>query len=171
VVAAAIAAIRASPWQYRGLGTFVYDARQDVWVKETFGPVIRTPFSDLAVFRAAQAWSRWCTARSVRVDKTILAEALPGWLPAEILQRRGKVAYDGVWMRAYEKHGDHIAAVFERAAPMLEALGVSAQWLVRRARQLQAWQPVSDREVLALYAVAVWLLGRGIERPADVRLL
>lgn len=171
VVAAAIAATRASPWLDRGLGTFVYDARQDVWVKETFGPVIRTPFSDLAVFRAAQAWSRWCAARSERPDKTILAEALPGWLPAEILHRRGKVAYDGVWMRAYEKHGDHIAAVFERGAPMLEALGVSAQWLVRRARQLQAWQPVSDREVLALYAVSVWLLGRGIERPADVRLL
>ena len=171
VVAAAIAAIRSSPWLDRGLGTFVYDARQDVWVKETFGPVIRTPFADLAVFRAAQAWSRWCAARGVRPDKTILAEALPGWLPAQILERRGKVAYDGVWMRAYEKHGDHIAAVFERAAPMLEALGVSAKWLMRRTRQLQAWQPVSDREVLALYAIAFWLLVRGIERPTDVQFL
>lgn len=170
VVSAAIETIRHSPWQDRSLGTFVYDARQDVWVKETFGPTIRTPFSDLAVFRAAQAWSRWCAARGVRPDKRILAEALPGRLPPAILQRKGKVAYDGVWMRAYRKHGDHIAASFERSASVFEALGISTHWLLRRTRQLQSWQPVSDREVLALYALAVWLQVRGIERAADLRL-
>ena len=95
---------------------------------------------------------------------------MPGRLPPAILQRKGKVAYDGVWMRAYRKHGDHIAASFERSASVFEALGISTHWLLRRTRQLQSWQPVSDREVLALYALAVWLQVRGIERAADLRL-
>ncbi|MGE0807062.1 MAG: asparagine synthase-related protein [Burkholderiaceae bacterium] len=169
VVSAAIETIRRSRWQDRGLGTFVYDARQDVWVKENFGVTIRTPFSDLAVFRAAQAWSRWCAGRGMRPDKRILADALPGRLPPAILQRRGKVAYDGVWMRAYRRHGDHISGVFERSAAVFDALGISTHWLLRRTRQLQRWEPASDREVLALYALAVWLQARGIERAAELR--
>ena len=170
VVSAAIKTIHRSRWQDRGLGTFVYDARQDVWVKESFGVTIRTPFSDLAVFRAAQAWSRWCVERGMRPDKSILADALPGRLPQAILQRRGKVAYDGVWVRAYRRHGDHIADVFERSAAVFDALGISTRWLVRRTRQLQSWQQVSDREVLAVYALAVWLQARGIEQAEQIRL-
>jgi hypothetical protein len=34
---------------------------------------------------------------------------------------------------------------------------------------LGAWRDVSDREVLALYAVAVWLDAWGLERAADVQ--
>lgn len=169
VVSTAIEAIRRSRWRDRALGTFVYDARQDVWVKETFGVTIRTPFSDLAVFRAAQSWSRWCVERGTRPDKSILSDALPGRLPQAIVERRGKVAYDGVWVRAYRRHGDHIAEVFERSAAVFDALGISTRWLIRRTRQLQSWQQVSDREVLALYALAVWLQARGIERASELR--
>src|SRR5690606_15202963 len=58
----------------RRSATFVYDARQDVWIKETFGAVLRTPFTDLAVFRAAEAWTRCFPARGLRPDKHVLAD-------------------------------------------------------------------------------------------------
>lgn len=151
----------------RRAATFVYDARIDVWVKETFGAVQRSPFTDLAVFRAAEAWSRYCRARGGRPDKRVLADAAGDWLPDEVVNRRGKVAYDGVWMRAYAANLEPIATAFERVAGVLWRIGLSPAWLVRRAEALAAWRPVSDREVLAAYAIAVWLAAWGIERETD----
>lgn len=167
VVRRAISAIRDSPWTDRRLGTFVYDARADVRIKETFGTTMRTPFSDRAMFESALAWSHWCAKRGVRPDKSILAEAASDLLPEAILTRRGKVAYDGVWMRAYHRHGEHIARTFARAGDTLAHIGVSAGWLERRTRELAAWAPRSDREVLALYAVATWLDAWGLCRPRE----
>jgi len=152
----------------RRCATFVYDARQDVWIKETFGAVLRTPFTDLALFRAAEAWSRHCRTRSARPDKRVLADAAGDWLPPEVVDRQGKVAYDGVWMRAYAANLEPIAGAFERVSGVLEHIGLSPAWLVRRAEALAGWQSVSDREVLAAYAIAVWLAAWGIERVTDV---
>jgi asparagine synthetase B (glutamine-hydrolysing) len=160
---------RRSAWLHRGTGTFLYDARQDVWVKERFGATIRTPFTDLRIFRSAQLWSQWSRGHAVKPDKSILVNALRDRLPEAILEREGKAAYDGVWMRAYARHADHIAGAFDRAAATLEHLGVSASWLIRRVRLLGAWKAVSDREVLALYALVFWLLAWGWERPGDMR--
>lgn len=167
-VSSAIKDIRLPKWRDRLTATFVYDARQDVWIKETFGATIRTPFTDLAVFRAAQTWSRWCTSRNIRPDKTILIDALGNLLPDGVTQRKGKVAYDGVWMRGYAAHGDHIAETFERTADVLSHIGISPAWLLRRTHDLAAWRPVSDREILAAYAISVWLLSWGLERASDV---
>ncbi len=152
----------------RSLGTFVYDARPDVWVKETHGPALRTPFADLGVFRAALAWSHCCQARGVRPDKSILADAAHERLPQAVLQRKGKVAYDGVWMRGYLRHAEHIAGTFERAGSILAHIGVSPMWLQRRARELGEWHDKSDREVLAAYAIATWLESWGLRRAGDV---
>lgn len=155
-------------WRRRSTGCFVYDARQDVWVKETFGPTLRTPFSDNAVFRAALRWSRLCATQGRRPDKTILARALGDLLPDAVTGRKGKVAYDGVWMRAYATHGAHIGSTLDRVAGPLEHIGASPAWLLERTRRLADWAPVSDREVLAAYAVAAWLVSWGIERVSDV---
>jgi asparagine synthetase B (glutamine-hydrolysing) len=157
-----------SAWRQRHTGCFVYDARPDVWVKETFGPTLRTPFSDNAVFRAARAWSRHCAARGHRPDKTILARAVGDLLPNAVTGRKGKVAYDGVWMRAYSAHGEHIGTTLERVAGVLEHIGVDPAWLIRRTRQLAEWEPVSGREVLAAYSIAAWLVSWGVERVSDV---
>ena len=83
-------------------------------------------------------------------------------------QRRGKVAYDGVWMRAYRAQADHIAARFETVRDVLAHIGVDVDWLQRRARDLGTWQAKSDREMLALYAIAWWLGAWGIRRVSDV---
>ena len=101
--------------------------------------------------------------------KSILARALADLLPDAVTGRKGKVAYDGVWMRAYAVHGEHIARTIERSAPVLQHIGASPNWLLARVRRLAAWAPVSDREVLAAYAVAVWLVSWGLERVTDVR--
>lgn len=167
-VSDAMAEASRSPWMDRSLGTFVYDARPDVWVKETFGPTLRTPFSDLRMFRSALDWSLWCRTHGGRPDKSILAEAASDLLPRAVLERKGKVAYDGVWMRAYLRHADHIAATFERAGDVLSHVGISPQWLQRRVRDLGDWQPKSDREVLAAYAIANWLIAWDVRRPQDV---
>jgi hypothetical protein len=89
-------------------------------------------------------------------------------LPDAVVQRKGKVAYDGVWMRAYAVHGEHIARTLDRASAVLEHIGVSPAWLLRRVRQLAAWQPVSDREILGAYGLSAWLISWGIERVSDV---
>jgi asparagine synthetase B (glutamine-hydrolysing) len=156
-------------WRHRSSACFVYDARQDIWVKVTFGATIRTPFTDTAIFRAAQQWSRYSRARQVRPDKTILARALACMLPDAVLNRKGKVAYDGVWMRAYAAHVDHISHTIERTAAILTWIGISPEWLMRRVRQLGAWQQVGDREVLGAYAIAVWLLSWNLEDARDAR--
>jgi asparagine synthetase B (glutamine-hydrolysing) len=167
-ISRAIHEIRRSGFMERSLGTFVYDARSDVWVKETFGPTMRTPFADLAVFRSALAWSHWCKARGVRPNKTILADAARDLLPHAILTRKGKVAYDGIWMRAYHQQADPIAALFENVSDVFAHVGVSTAWLQRRVLDLGAWREKSDREVLGLYAIAVWLAAWGLLRAADV---
>lgn len=164
----AVRQAQAPAWRRRSTGCFVYDARQDVWIKETFGPTLRTPFSDNAVFRAALSWSRLSAAQGRRPDKTILARALGGLLPEAVTGRKGKVAYDGVWMRAYARHGAHIGNTLERAAGPLGHIGANPAWLLERTRRLSEWAPVSDREVLAAYAVAAWLVSWGIERVSDV---
>jgi hypothetical protein len=168
VVQQALDDMRRSRWRDRRLGTFVYDAAQDVWVKETFGATVRTPFTDLALFRAALGWSAWCRARGSAPDKSILAEAAADLIPTAVRQRRGKVAYDGVWMRAYRAQADHIAATFEDVRDVLVHIGVQVDWLQQRTRELGAWQAKSDREVLAIYAIAYWLAAWGIRRVSDV---
>lgn len=167
-IAGAYEAVQGSPWMDRSLGTFVYDARPDVWVKESYGPTLRTPFSDLRVFRAALAWSHCCQARGARPDKSILADAAHDLLPQAVLQRKGKVAYDGVWMRGYLRHAEHIAGAFEQAGGILSHIGVSPGWLQRRARELGEWHEKSDREVLAAYAIAAWLESWGLRRAEEV---
>jgi asparagine synthetase B (glutamine-hydrolysing) len=159
--------IRRPQWRHRSSACFVYDARQDVWVKETFGATIRTPFTDTEVFRAAQQWSRYSQALDIRPDKTILAHALASLLPEAVRKRRGKVAYDGVWMRAYAVHADHIEATIERTASVLAWIGISPKWLTRRVRQLASWQEVTDREILGAYAISVWLLSWDLENGKD----
>lgn len=163
----AMATTRDSDLLDRALGTLVYDARPDVWIRETFGPIHRTPFSDLRVFRSALAWSAWCKQQKMRPDKSILVEAASDLLPHAVVERRGKVAYDGVWMRAYHRHADRIASLFEQVGSVLAHVGVSPHWLQRRTRELGQWQERSDREVLALYAIAVWLSAWGITRADD----
>ncbi len=157
-----------SPWNDRRLGTFVFDARQVVWGKETFGSSMRTPFSDLQVFRSALTWSRACASRGVRPHKGILAQAARDLLPDAVLERKGKVAYDGVWTRAYRRHGESIAATFEDVRDVFSHLGVSTDWLQRRVLELGAWQDRSDREVLALFGIAVWLTAWGLLRAGDL---
>jgi len=152
----------------RSLGTLVYDARPDVWIRETFGPVHRTPFSDLRVFRSALAWSRWCKAHQTRPDKSILAEAVGDLLPQAVVARKGKVAYDGVWMRAYYRNANRIASLVEEVSSVLAHIGVSPQWLQQRALELGEWRDRSDREVLAFYGIAFWLSAWGITRASDV---
>jgi asparagine synthetase B (glutamine-hydrolysing) len=160
--------IGGSAWLQRATACFVYDACQDVWAKETHGLTVRTPFTDLALFRAALQWSHWCAARGARPDKTILSEAMVGALPREVIGRKGKVAYDGVWMRGYAHNADHLAGTIEGASALLEHIGLAPAWLVRRVRQLAALEAVSGREVMGAYAISTWLSSWGIQRPSDV---
>ena len=164
----AIEAMERTRWRQRRLGTFVYDAAQDVWVKEAFGATVRTPFSDLAVFRAAYEWSALCGASGKQPDKTILVEAASDLLPAAVVQRRGKVAYNGVWMRAQRNQAAYLSEMFEQVRSVFGHLGVSTDWLQRRVADLGEWRDRSDREVMALYAIAYWLAAWQITRQADV---
>jgi len=163
-----VATISIPKWRQRSTGCFVNDARQDVWAKETFGVNVRTPFADLAVFRSALRWSKLNNSQNTLPDKTILSKALADMLPDEVKERKGKVAYDGIWMRAYAAQCDHIVATFDQCAEVLDYIGISVSWLLRRARDLADWKTESDRDLLAAYAVATWLLSWGVEKVNDV---
>jgi hypothetical protein len=164
----AVTQLQAPSWRQRRTGCFVYDARQDVWAKENFGITVRTPFSDLALFLAARNWSHWSRSHGARPDKTILSRAVGELLPIVVTERRGKVAYDGVWMRSYQACGDHIADTLSRSAKVLEHIGVSPSWLLRQAHLLTQWKQGADRDILAAYALSAWLLSWGIEHVSDV---
>ncbi|MBL0072400.1 MAG: hypothetical protein IPP34_11580 [Bacteroidetes bacterium] len=157
-----------NPWLQRNTGCFVYDACIDVWMKETYGLNVRTPFSDLKLFRAALEWSHWCNNQTVRPDKSILARSMKRFIPDAVLNRKGKVAYDGVWLRGYTQHADKISDHFEQTASVLEFLGLSPTWLVHRVKQIAEWKEVSTKEVLAAYAISNWLLCHKFLRPEDV---
>src|SRR5690606_32790353 len=70
-------------------------------------------------------------------------------------------------MRAYAANVVPLARAFEPVAGVLERIGLSPAWLIRRTAALAAWQAVSDRGGLAAYAIAVWLAAWGIERETD----
>src|SRR5690606_19935155 len=133
-------------------------------MKEMYGLTVRTPFTDLNVFRAALEWSHWCNKHSVRPDKSILAKSMKKAIPDAVLTRKGKVAYDGVWLRGYTKHADNISNQIEQTANILEYIGVSPSWLLHRIKQIAEWQDVSTKEVLATFAISNWLLNHNIVR-------
>jgi asparagine synthetase B (glutamine-hydrolysing) len=156
-------------WRRRTSGCFVQDAQQDVWVREAFGVTVRTPFTDRAVFRCGRSWSRACAVAGQKPDKTILMRAFADLLPAAVSGRRGKVPYDGVWQRAYARHGDHIAGTLDCSASLLREVGLSPRWLVNRVRTLAAGNPLSGRDVMAAYVLATWLQSWDYARLNDVR--
>jgi Asparagine synthase len=163
----ALAHLHAPCWRQRRAAYFVYDARQDVWAKENFGVTIRTPFSDLALFLAARRWSQWSQSQGARPDKTILIRAVGELLPTAVTERRGKVAYNGVWARSYKASGDHIAATISQSAQVLEHIGLSPGWLLRHAQLLAQGKGGAQRDILAAYSLASWLLSWEIERVSD----
>jgi len=160
--------IKNPAWHRRSTGCFVNDARQDVWAKESYGVNMRTPFADLAVFQAALLWSELNNSRGMNPDKSMLAYSLGEMLPNAVKERRGKVAYDGVWMRAYTAQHEHLVNTFDRCAEVLDYIGVSSVWLRRRADALAEWKTESDRDLLAGYSLATWLITWGIENVRDV---
>jgi asparagine synthetase B (glutamine-hydrolysing) len=168
-IAGAFQEARQPLWRRRSTGTFVYDARLDLRAKEEHGLTVRTPFTDVELFHTGLLWSRWNAKSGTKPDKSILVAALPHFLPEAVLRRAGKVAYDGVWMRAYAQNADQIAGVIDKAGPILEHVGVSPRWILARVRDLAAWREVPHNDVLAIYAIAVWLAAWGIDRVDAVR--
>jgi hypothetical protein len=157
------------PWLDRSTACFVYDARLDMRIKSEYGIVNRTPFTDLEFFECGIMWSTLNQLRSRPHDKRILQDAFKDNIPSAILMRKGKAPYDGVWARAYSTYGSAIATDLDKVAPILNHIGFSTKWLMNRIQQLSNWEHVSDREVLAAYAISVWLDSWGIHEVADVQ--
>jgi asparagine synthetase B (glutamine-hydrolysing) len=155
----------------RSLLTFIYDARLDVTMKETYGTTTRSPFTDLAMARCGLQWATLTKQLGERHSKRILLEAFADEMPDAVSTRRGKVSWDGVFARAYAAHADTIQSSFERNQRVLEHLGIDVAWLTRRVRELSRWERTKygsdDGAVFALYALATWLQSCGIQQPSD----
>ncbi len=167
-LASAYNIIKGSPWLQRASACFVYDACIDVWMNERYGLTVRTPFTDLKMFKVALCWSDWCKQFAARPDKSILARSMQEILPDAVLNRKGKVAYDGVWLRGYMKHADHISSVFDQTSSVLEHIGLSPRWLINRVKDIASLQASSSAEIVAAYAISHWLLSWDIRRVEDV---
>jgi hypothetical protein len=151
--------------------TYLYDARLDVAMKEAFGTITRSPFTDLEMVCCGLSWARLSARLGVHQGKKILADAFASELPDAVAGRRGKVCWDGVCARAYALHGNSIINEIELARGPLEHIGLDVRWLVRRIAQLASWQRTTfgrdDREVFAVYGLATWLRSWGVERVSD----
>ena len=156
-------------WLDRATGCFVYDARLDLAVKSRYGVVTRTPFSDLEFFLCGIMWSLLTTEKGRFHDKKIIEMAFGDVIPRVIKGRKGKAPYDGVWSRAYVIHKDNICAEIDKVITVLEHIGFSPKWLIKRIEALSLYKPVSDREVLSAYAVSTWLSSWDITVPSDVK--
>jgi hypothetical protein len=155
----------------RSMLTYLHDARLDIAFMEKFGTMSISPFSDLAMISSALAWARLSASLGIVQGKRILADAYDAELPAALLNRRSKVAWDGVCGRAYAQHASSIMDPIECLSGPLEALGLNVGWLARRTRELADWKTTAygmdDRELFAAYAIAMWLRSWGVERLSD----
>jgi asparagine synthetase B (glutamine-hydrolysing) len=151
--------------------TYLCDARLDVAMKETFGVVTRSPFTDLEMVRCGMSWASLSRRLGLCQGKMILADAFALEFPDVVTGRRGKVCWDGVSARAYALHANSIVNEIEMVRGPLEYLGLDIRWLIRRIEQLAGWEKAKfdrdDKEVFAVYALATWLRSWGIERVSD----
>jgi len=151
--------------------THLDDRRMDLPVKEAFGTIPRSPFTDLKMVRCGLSWASLAAHSGLSLGKSILADAFSEELPSAVIHRRGKVCWDGVCARAYAQHGDSIADEIELAKEPLQHIGLDVRWLIGRIGQLARWEKSSfgsdDKEVIAAYALATWLRSWGIERSSD----
>lgn len=170
-------AMRAAPAEYlkRSTLAFSYDARLALAMKEAYGITTRTPFTDLGMVLCGIAYARLSAEHGFNEGKQIVADAFADVLPAAIMQRRGKVSWEGVYARTYQVHEGNLGKEFELCHPMLEKLGFDVWWLTRRVRALGRLENTdygrADREVMSAYALASWLNERGIQRHTDVAML
>lgn len=156
-------------WRHNNTGLFTYDGRLDTWVKETFSVSIRSPFSDLSVFRAAQIWSAYCRSKKIVVNKSILTTAFPEMLPIGLRQRKGKTRYEGIWARAYYHHGSSIADAVENCAEIFETIGILPGKIINRVKQLQNYKSNNEAHIIASFAIADWLLSHNLRKKRDIR--
>lgn len=169
IVAGVLQQIHNPMYRQRNTGCFAYDGIQDIWIKEVYGAMIRTPFNDLALYKAALMWSAFCNQRGLDPDKRILKDGLPNYLPSEVVNRKGKVSYDGLWARAYSRYGEAIASTIDRTSGILEFIGISPKLVFAQIRKLQSWQSMSGDSVIAAYAISSWLNSRGIHNISGRR--
>lgn len=160
-----------SSFMRRSCLTLLYDARFDVTLKEAFGVITRSPFTDRDVAWCGLSWARLSARLGLRRGKSILADAFAAELPDAVTGRRGKVPSDGVCARAYAQHADSIVKELEQVRGPLECVGLDVRWLVRRVAQLaggkQTTSAREDKEVIAAYALATWLNSWGVEHVSD----
>ena len=161
----------ASTFLQRSTLTYLDDRRMDLPLKEAFGTITRSPFTDLKMVQCGLSWTSLAARSELRLGKSILADSFVAELPSAVTGRRGKVCWDGVCARAYSLHGDAIANEIELVKEPLKHIGLDVQWLVRRVGQLARWEKTKfgsdDKEVIAAYALATWLHSWGVERVTD----
>jgi hypothetical protein len=150
---------------------FSYDARLVPAIKERWKVTTRTPFTDLGMTMCGIAYARWCARHGFNPGKKILVEAFADILPEAILQRRGKVSWEGVYARTYVANEDSLSEEFESCHEALEEIGFDVQWLLGRVRALGRLEATEygrdDREVMSAYAIAYWLNEKRICKRID----
>jgi hypothetical protein len=170
---AMVQAMRAGPSAFLNRSTlnFSYDARLALAIKERWGTVSRTPFTDLGMAMCAIAYAKWCANQGFNPGKKLLADAFGDILPAAIRERRGKVSWEGVYARTYLANAEALRAEFEACHDALEEIGFDVRWLVRRVGALERLQLTDygqdDREVMSAYAIAYWLNEKGVRKRMD----
>jgi asparagine synthetase B (glutamine-hydrolysing) len=151
--------------------THLDDRGMDLPLKEAFGVITRSPFTDLRMVQCGLSWTSLAMRFGYSLGKRILADAFSGELPSAVTERRGKVCWDGVCARAYAQHAASIANEIELVKEPLEHIGLNVPWLIGRVGQLARWEKTNfgsdDKEVIATYALATWLRSRGVQRMSD----
>ncbi len=91
--------------------------------------------------------------------KWILVRYFEDLIPSEILHRTGKVAYNGLYVRAYRAASRNLVAMVNRHRDHLDSMGVSANGLALHIDRLRDGKLEGDLEVSTVVTYLMWLEG------------
>jgi asparagine synthetase B (glutamine-hydrolysing) len=97
--------------------------------------------------------------------KWILREAFRDDLPRLLYERTHKIAYDGLYVRGYRRHRDHLAALVDRGRMTLQSAGISATGVKAAIDRIAGGNLDNDLLLSMLLCSLEWIEVRGAVPP------
>ena len=145
-------------------GAHIDDGWADVVLGPRLGCARAGGFTDPAVLRlAAKLWQHQAAGGAY---KQILRDLYPTQLPAEILSRPHKVAYDGIYVRGYRRHRAMLENLVQRHAGTLADSDISPRKLLAALDKVCRGHLDGDQQLGAVLAGLIWIDTR---QPAVAR--
>jgi asparagine synthetase B (glutamine-hydrolysing) len=131
-------------WTERELAPALNVRRNHLFLHEEIPPIVH---------------ALWSQLEEHPCGKWILLRHFQDLIPEQILRRPQKVAYNGLYCRAYRAARDKMHALIDRYADYLEAAGIVRHVLQRHVSRLADGNSGGDLEVSVVITFLLWLEG------------